>query len=161
MNPIPSKLSSAGWRALIATILLAGFALPAVADSLTYRNDRYGTTIRFPTDLFDTLTPPANGDGQTFLGPDQAELIVYGSRNESFRDLAAQARRQLGEITLDRVTRDWFAISGFDENGNVFYQRTERGARGVLHTAILRYPPSQKPVIDPQVGRIMRTLSGP
>ncbi|WP_253381133.1 hypothetical protein [Notoacmeibacter sp. MSK16QG-6] len=128
---------------------------------MTYRNDRFGTTIRFPTDLFDTLLPPANADGQTFLGPDEAELIVYGSRGEDFRQMADQARQQLGDITLDRVTRDWFAISGFDANGNVFYQRTERGAGGVLHTAILRYPPSQKPSIDPQVGRIMRTLAGP
>ncbi|OXT00298.1 hypothetical protein B7H23_09100 [Notoacmeibacter marinus] len=148
-------------RIALAVLALAAFTLPAVADTLTYRNDRFGTTIRFPTDLFDTLTPPANGDGQTFLGPDEAELIVYGSRSDDYRDLAAQARQQLEEITLDRVTRDWFAISGFDENGNVFYQRTERGAGGVLHTAILRYPTSQKPVIDPQVGRIMRTLTGP
>ncbi len=53
------------------------------------------------------------------------------------------------------------AISGFDENGDVYYQRTERGGDGVLHTAILRYPRSQKERIDPWVGKIVRTLSGP
>ena len=152
------------WRFPSLAILLVtmSVAAPALADSLTYRNDRFGTTIRFPTTLFDTLTQPsADANGQTFLGRENAALIVYASRNERFEDLAATARGQLDRITLDRVTRNWFAISGFDADGDVYYQRTERGANGVLHTAVLRYPRSQKERIDPHVGRIMRTLSGP
>ncbi|RLQ88098.1 hypothetical protein [Notoacmeibacter ruber] len=151
-----------GMTLLMIAALLVGAASAAAEDTLTYRNDRFGTEIRFPTGLFDTLTsPPTDGDGQTFLGKDNAELLVYGSRGQDMESLARVAREQLDEITLDRVTRNWFAISGFDSRGNVFYQRTESGADGVLHSAILRYPPSQKSRIDPQVGPIMNSLSGP
>lgn len=143
---------------LVSSAIIAG---TAVADSLTYRNDRFGTSIQFPTTLFDTLAPPpANGDGQTFLGRDQAQLVVYATQSGDLNAMAAAARQELEEVTLDRVDATWFAISGFTAEGDVIYQRTERASSGVFHTAILNYPPSQKERIDPQVGRIMNTLDG-
>ncbi len=84
-----------GLRLMVAFLALC-LASPVLADSLTYRNERFGTTIRFPTTLFDTLAPPpTNGDGQTFLGREDAALMVYASRGEGLRDLAARVRQQL------------------------------------------------------------------
>ena len=69
-------------RFFAGVLLLLGAATAAQADSLTYVNDRFGTTLTFPLDIFDGIDPPpANGDGRRFRSADGAELAAYGRFN--------------------------------------------------------------------------------
>ncbi len=152
-----------------AAILLATLAgaLPATADSLTYRNDRFGTSITFPAELFTyTQEPPENGDGMTWKGPGGLGLVVFASNNaldfepDSFLYWLLDNRSSDGEVTYSRTGKDWVVVSGF--NGDmVFYERHEFGASGAIHSMQLTYPASSKADIDPLVGPIAKSLSGP
>lgn len=155
-------------RRAAALVLAALVAGPAAADSLTYRNDRFGTTVAFPAEIFRTaMEPPENGDGMTFLADDGASIAVYGFNNAlmvSPDGLADQAGDPQGRprftVTYRRVGKDWAVVSGLD-GGDVFYQRFEFGAGDVIHAMLMRYPASAKSAYDPLVGPIAASLSGP
>jgi hypothetical protein len=53
----------------------------------TYHNDRYGTTIDYPS-VFKPGTPPGNDDGLAFASADGAEFSVFASYNALDFDLA-------------------------------------------------------------------------
>src|SRR5882724_4934920 len=76
-------------RALIGAAL-AAIPCAAVARSdeawKTYVNDRFGTSIAYPS-RFKPGRPPDNNDGQSFTADDGAELAVWGSLNALERDL--------------------------------------------------------------------------
>lgn len=159
-----------GYRIVAGLILVVAAAAtgPAAADTITYTNARFGTSVTFPAELFDaTLPPPQNGDGRTFLSEDGASLAVFGQNNalmvtpETLADEASQPHGRAGfEVTYRRTGRDWVVLSGF-EAGDVFYQRWEFGADDVIHSFLLKYPAELKPVYDRFVGPIANSLQGP
>lgn len=137
----------------------------ALADSLTYANSRFGTTLTFPAELFDQrMEPPANGDGMTWTAADGGSLAVYGSNNAldaTPQQLIEQMADSPGvEVTYSKAGKDWAVVSGFEE-GLIFYQRFEFGGDGVIHSMLLRYPEAQRGRYDPLVGDIAGTLAGP
>jgi|HubBroStandDraft_4_1064222.scaffolds.fasta_scaffold230407_3 hypothetical protein len=84
-----------GLAALSLTILMVaavtqGLAPPAALadDWRTYHNDRYGTTIDYPS-VFKPGTPPGNDDGLAFASADGAEFSVFASYNALDFDLTA------------------------------------------------------------------------
>ena len=84
-----------GLAALSLTILMVaavtqGMAPPAALadDWRTYHNDRYGTTIDYPS-AFKPGTPPGNDDGLAFASADGAEFSVFASYNALDFDLTA------------------------------------------------------------------------
>lgn len=146
-------------------IVLAFAATPAAADTVTYENSRFGTSISFPADIFVTqMDPPENGDGMTWLSDDGASLAVYGMNNALMADtetLADQASAREGfETTYRRVERNWFVLSGY-EGANIFYYRFELGADDVIHAMLLRYPTALRQKYDPLVAPLAATLAGP
>ena len=67
----------------LAVLLVVLGTAAAQADSLTYVNDRFGTTLTFPVDIFDRIDPPpANGDGRRFRSEDGAELAALFSGSD-------------------------------------------------------------------------------
>lgn len=152
--------------ALVAYLLLS--PLPASADDLTYRNDRFGTQVTFPVEAFAALAAgPANGDGQTFLSRDGASLVVSGAsapRDAPVADLLAlreRVRREGGgTVTYSATGTDWFVLSGY-EGDAVYYERHEVGREAVIHSLVLRYPESVRERYDPLVKPIADSLEGP
>lgn len=164
-------MSAIGGRTAWRLALLAGATLaaaPALADTLTYRNDRFGTSVTFPAELFrQAMEPPANGDGMTFLSDDGASIAIYGFNNALMADpaeLADQASDPQGrdgfEITYRRVADNWVVLSGF-EDGMVFYNRLLFGQDDVIHGMMMKYPPEARSIYDPIVGAIAASLDGP
>ncbi|MGD9915893.1 MAG: hypothetical protein AB7S80_17585 [Rhizobiaceae bacterium] len=151
--------------ALHAAVLALLVAAPAHADSLTYVNERFGTTVTFPAELFDTrLRPPDNGDGMTWTSPDGASLAVYGTNNVRDLDPAGLAD-EVGatpgvEITYRKVGKGWAVVSGF-QDGLIFYQRFEFGADNVIHVVLIKYPKAQHARYDHASGEIAGSLGGP
>jgi hypothetical protein len=71
----------------LAALALAILTIPAVTQVLpppaaaaddwrTYHNDRYGTTIDYPS-VFKPGTPPESDDGLAFTSADGAEFSVF------------------------------------------------------------------------------------
>ncbi|APH72056.1 hypothetical protein [Aquibium oceanicum] len=150
--------------AVLGAVALA--AAPAFADTLTYRNARFGTSLTFPAEVFsDQMEAPANGDGMTWLSDDGASLAVYASHNAldlSPREFADQASQGQGEfeVTYRRVADDWVVLSGY-EDGKIFYYRFEFGADDVIHAMLLKYPPTLRDKYDPLTGKLGSSLEGP
>lgn len=152
--------------ALLATVLL--LATAAAADSLTYRNDRFGTRITFPVDIFDQIAAaPENGDGRTFVAANGGELSVFGQYNTEglsakalLAVLVESGTRNGLPVTYKASGKSWVVVSGYDDD-TIYYERYEFGANDVLHTMSLRYPVSERALFDPLVGPIANSLDGP
>ncbi len=147
--------------ALVAALLCAS---PVIAGEKHYSNQRFGTSVSFPAEVFSRASiPPANGDGMTWFSTDGASLAVFGGYNvlsHSPGDLIAEAAGPGVTITYSRAGKDWAVVSGI-EGEDIFYQRSEFGADDVVHSVILRYPASLKAKYDPLVGPIAASLDGP
>ena len=154
-------------RAVCIATLFSTLTLSAHADSLTYVNDRFGTRITFPVDVFDAIDPPpVNGDGRRFRSSDGAELAAYGQFNaldltpKSLIDREKENAPGRGRtITYSASGSDWAVVSGI-ENGNTFYDRHEF-ADGVIHSMELKYPQLASALYDRLAGEIADTLDGP
>jgi len=154
----------------LAGLLLSLVLVPAAqADSLTYVNDRFGTTLTFPLDVFDRIDPPpANGDGRRFRAEDGAELAAYGQFNaldqtpETLIEWETDiAKENGGAVTYSASGDDWAVVSG-KEGGDVFYRRHEFSADGsVIHSMEMRYPALGSARYDRLVGEIADSLEGP
>lgn len=145
-----------------------GFTLIATvvsAASLTYENDRFGTSATFPTDIFSReQVPPENGDGLRWLSDDGASLAVFGSYNvldetPKTREAAAKAEKDR-PVTYSQTGKDWVVLSGIDGD-HVFYERYVFGPTDIVHGIVIEYPTSLKAKYDPLVGSIARSLHGP
>ena len=147
--------------ALIAALLCAS---PVAAGEKHYSNQRFGTSVSFPAEIFSRASiPPANGDGMTWFSTDGASLAVFGGYNvlsQSPRDLIAETAGPGVTITYSRAGEDWAVVSG-TEGEDIFYRRSEFGADDVVHSVILRYPARLKSRYDPLVGPIAASLDGP
>lgn len=151
--------------ALAVTVLAAGTAR---ADMLTYENERFGTTITFPLDVFDSIDPPpANGDGRRFRSEDGAELAAYGKFNtldqtpKSLIDWEADIlAKDGGKVTYSGSGDDWAVLSG-TIGDTIFYQRHEFSGDGsVIYSMDLRYPMLGSAHYDRLAGQIAETLKG-
>ena len=140
----------------------------ADADTIDYRNDRFGTTVSFPGDLFETIRPaPQNGDGRTFTSADGAKLFVFGQFNalELNPELLLErskddAKARGASVSYSATGKNWAVISG-TEDDEIFYERHEFGTEDVIHSMVLRYPVAMKPIVDPAVKQIADSLAGP
>ncbi|TCD11813.1 hypothetical protein [Oricola cellulosilytica] len=143
-------------------------AVAADADTLTYENERFGTSISFPADVFDRIDPaPSNGDGRTFVSSDDAELIVFARRKADgvtvqslLKQLVDVASANGIPATYKASGKNWLVVSGYDDN-IIYYERHEFGSNGVIHTMTMRYPVRFRDKYDPFVGPIARSLDGP
>lgn len=152
---------------LIAALALMLAAPAAAAGWVTYENDRYGTRLEIPIDIFRPLPPPENGDGRQFVTSDQlASVTVFAAPNADGRTIDELYRTAMTEadgerITYERKARRWFVVSGF-RGDDVFYRKLILSPDGqVAHTLELVYPAEEKPFFDPLTTRIANSMSGP
>ncbi len=150
--------------ASLAAALAAGVS-PALADTLTYTNSRFGTSVTFPAEVFgERMDPPQNGDGMTWTAPDGGSLAVFAFNNALAVTPETLADENEGrddvDVTYRRVGKDWVVLSGY-EKGMIFYQRFEFGADDVIHSVLLKYPQSARETYDDLAGPIAGSLQGP
>ena len=154
---------------LLAVILAAAASIAAHADSLTYVNERFGTTLTFPLDVFDEIDPPpANGDGRRFRSDDGAELAAYGQFNTLDKNPESLVEWEAGivgedggKVTYSASGKDWAVLSG-TIGETIFYQRHEISSDGsVIYSMDMRYPALRSAFYDRLVGEIADSLKGP
>jgi hypothetical protein len=148
-----------------ACLLVAGALLPAAAAPLdwkTYVNVRYGYQLCYPDGLLNAQPEADNADGRSFVGPDGAQLLVFGTNNVLQSSLADEASQQAsgyagtrGRIGYHARGRGWIVISGDDGAGSLFYTKTfERGDQFLAFQ--LKYPKAAAAKYKPVVERLNR-----
>lgn len=128
-----------------------------------YCNNRFDFCIHYP----DKLIPQGesdNGDGQFFTSNDgKSSLAVY----RSFRNLDGngidfkrefESDQQLySKVTYKKYAKDFFVISGFNEIGNIFYEKSIL-KNGEFITSVLIYPQSERKYFDKASEKIFKTF---
>ena len=153
--------------AVVATALTAGLALfdcsARAGDWRTYQNDRYGTTIDYPS-TFKPQPPPDNDDGRVFKGADGADFRVFASYNAldfdlaQYRDFTVKHLDAGAVVTYQADGNDWFVISG-TKGDKVFYERhlLSHGEQ-MTEGFVITYPASLKQTYDPIVARMAKSF---
>jgi hypothetical protein len=153
--------------AVVATALTAGLALfdcsARAGDWRTYQNDRYGTTIDYPS-TFKPQPPPDNDDGRVFKSADGADFRVFASYNAldfdlaQYRDFTVKHLDAGAVVTYQADGNDWFVISG-TKGDKVFYERhlLSHGEQ-MTEGFVITYPASLKQTYDPIVARMAKSF---
>ena len=153
-----SRCSLAAAAGLAAAILCG----PALADQVTYENERFGTKASFPSEAFPQQLPaPVEGDGFGWASPDGAQIFIYARQNSGSETPSSiiRDRDRVDNVTYDASGRRWAVVSGY-RDGKVFYERyIFRG--NLIHSVAIRYPQDERATYDKLVGPVTMTLKGP
>lgn len=147
ISPLPPLVSSAHAEDLF---------IPAANGWETYVNERFGTTLSYPADIFTPGDPPENGDGRRFDGGDAAlEVFAWAnSDNESAQSLKDRLVGTEGyaDVTYSPVGANWLVLSGF-RGDDIFYEKYFfRG--DTVHGFGMEFPRSEKPFYAPIVEQV-------
>ena len=161
-------------RAMLTAAALAWLAAAlsgASADArwATYVNDRFGTSLSYPADVFVMQPPPANDDGRTLVAADGAKILVFGGYNVADDTLASKRASLIGPdyalTTYNATGKNWFVVSGRRSIGGVdsiFYEKyIVSTASDTIHSLMVTYPTKLKARYDPIVDRLAASFAGP
>jgi hypothetical protein len=128
----------------------------------TYKNERHGYTLAYPSAQFIALPTP-NEDGRQFVSKDgKARLLVGTLANFDGKNLAAYRSFVLSEsypgakVDYAPVRDTWFVVSG-TRNGTAFYQRVNFACGGrAINSWIVLFPEGEKAVYEPIIEQVHR-----
>ena len=149
--------------ALLCLALALPDAAPAQERWATYSNDRFGTTIDYPS-RFRPGRPPDNNDGLSFTAADGATLSVWGSLNVMEHDVAGletflrESADRGTQFTYRAAGKNWLVLSGTRDD-RVFYKRYAFSHRNEIVNAFeISYPATLAAAYDPIVARLSKSL---
>ena len=133
----------------------------------TYKNARFLFSIDYPAN-FTVGIMPQNGDGRRFSG-NKAELVVSGhwvleDVHGNIENFFQQAKEWKHTVTYERLTKEWFVLSGYDEDGKIYYEKTiykksdESEDSMIAVTATLTYDASENANYGKIISHIFTTL---
>ncbi len=130
----------------------------------SYRNARFGTSIAYQ-EFFEPDPPPANGDGQSFTGPEGANFRVYARQNADNKTPASYLAELLADashpnVRYTHIGNNRVTISGVRRNV-IYYDAYIFSERGVVHAFEMEYPAKFKASYDPTVQRMAHSFKGP
>jgi serine/threonine-protein kinase len=155
-------------RALSLAVVALSFAIscgpPSRADDWRiYQNDRYGTTIEYPS-TFRPQPPPDADDGRAFKSADGGEFSVFASYGGIDSDLAQYRDSVVKNLDAGSVVTyqthggNWFVVSG-TKGDKIFYERHLLSHRGEMTEGfVITYPASLKQTYDPIVARMAKSF---
>jgi hypothetical protein len=129
---------------------------PAGGGWQTYLNERFGTRLDFPPDVFVPGEAAENGAGRRFAAAD-ATLEVYSFENIERETPASLKRRLVGsegytDVTYSPASDSWLVLSGF-RGPIIFYEKYFfRG--GVVSGFGMEFPADEKPRYAPIIERM-------
>jgi hypothetical protein len=164
---LSGKAQSFGRRAgNLGVVLLFLFAATAAASAdqfqpahggwQTYVNERFGTRLDFPPDIFVPGAAPDNGAGQRFAAADAA-LEVYSFENIDRETPASLKRRLVGsegytDVTYSPSGDSWLVLSGF--RGPIIFYEKYFFVGGVVSGFGMEFPSAEKPRYAPIIERM-------
>ena len=109
----------------------------------SYQNSRFNYTITYPSFL-NKRQESENGDGCKFYMDDNTYLIVSGMYNALDESIISRYNEYKSKSVTYSIQKDnWFVISDYTSNGNIFYTNTVL-QNGVFFTATFYYPAKDK-----------------
>ena len=122
----------------------------------TIHNDRYQFNIDYPS-FMQPMPVSDNGDGMTFRWKDMA-LIVWGENNLEDEDaVQSEYDNQVSFLGHDPVYKviqsDYFIISDYDDEGNVFYRKSVL-KDDVWYTMMFVFPKEYRKRIDKLIEKV-------
>ena len=133
-------------------------------DWTYYFNDRYGTSIEYPADVFVPQPAPTNDDGRRFASHDGlASFYVFAQYNALQESLAAlfdADRSRAGEqVAYQKSGPNWFEVSGY-RGTDIFYRKTTLTADDLLQVFEIAYAQTLGDGIVPMINRMASTFPG-
>lgn len=109
----------------------------------SYQNSRFNYTVAYPSFL-DKRQESENGDGCKFYMDDNTYLVVSGAYNALDESIVSRYYKCRSKpLTYSMQKDNWFVISDYTFNGNIFYTKTVL-QNGVFFTATFYYPEKDK-----------------
>ncbi|MGH6816654.1 MAG: hypothetical protein ACREC6_13225 [Hyphomicrobiaceae bacterium] len=155
------------WMLAVVGAASAGSPLGAEPVDLgrieTYRNERFGFVVRYPTEVFEPAEQQGSSDGRVFASRDgDARLIASAGLNTSAQTLQ-EYRRFVMEQTYQGaiydykpVRKTWFVLSG-TLGDKMFYERIVFACGGeVIYGWQMTYPTARRDFYDRVVETIHR-----
>lgn len=129
----------------------------------SYRNEKHGFTLAYPTDRFLAL-PPAGDSARQFVSRDGNARLLAGalpnSENRSlreYREFLLNASYPGAKIDYAPVRENWFVLSG-TRGGTMFYERVTFTCGGAkINSWAMLYPAAERNVYDPVVEQVHRS----
>jgi hypothetical protein len=131
----------------------------------SYRNERYGFSLQYPSDAFAPERTSEAGDGTVFSSADgQAKLLVGALPNEdgvsvaSYQDYVQRHSYAGFAVDYRPLGSTWFVLSG-DGSGKTFYEKVMFSCDGrLINSFALIYPTADKRRFDAIVEGIQATF---
>src|SRR5262245_3785799 len=122
---------------------------------VTYKNARFGFTLKYPADLFTFERTPANDNGVTLVSRDgRATLLIFAAVNVTGMTIAKYRRllieKRYAGVTLDHMPQSkfWFVLSGRRDD-KVRYEQVTFSCDGrTIHGWQMSYPLSERTFYD-------------
>jgi hypothetical protein len=126
----------------------------------TYKNERHGFSLTYPTERFLAL-PVAGEDSRQFVSKDGKARVQVGTlANFDGKSLGAHREFLLREsypgadVTYAPVRDTWFVLSG-TRNGVAFYQRVNFVCGGrAVNSWVVQFPAAEKATYAPIIDQI-------
>lgn len=137
----------------------------------TYCNGRFGFCVDYPAD-FTVQQAPQNGDGRVFKSKN-AELIASASwaflLGEDIKEAFENSKEWKHSITYEKQKDNWFILSGYNENGKIYYTKTvfvkkkdpavDNGEEDDVEINVtLEYNPSEKSFYEKMIPHIFNSI---
>ena len=156
-------LLAAGALAASASLFATSGPAQDQAGWSTYRNERHGLMVSYPTAHFIAL-PAATEDARLFVSSDDKARLLVGTLDNTDNKTVAQYQQFLlresyaGAAVDYAPLRDkWFVLSGI-RNGTAFYQRVSFSCNGrKIHSWAMLYPATEKAKYDPIIEQVHRS----
>ena len=119
----------------------------------SYQNSRFNYTITY-TSFLTQSQESENGDGCKFYMDDNTYLVVSGAYNALDESIVSRYYKCKSKpVTYSMQKDNWFVISNYTSNGNIFYTKTVL-QNGVFFTATFYYPAKDKDKYNPVIKKI-------
>ena len=154
------------WPCVMAAaflVLLAGAGgaradqfLPAQGGWQTYVNERFGTRLDFPANIFVPGEAAENGAGRRFAAANAA-LEIYSFENIERETPASLKGRLVGsegyaDVTYSPAGDSWLVLSGF--RGPIIFYEKYFFKGGVISGFGMEFPADEKPRFAPIIERM-------
>lgn len=120
-----------------------------------YNNSRFGFSVLYPT-FFKRKYESYNQDGCSFYYGNNYSMVAYGMYNESSIKDCFETRKRSTD-TYSICKGNWFVVSGFNEDGNIYYVKTIL-ENGVEYTLELKYPQDKKKDYEAILNKVINSL---
>ena len=129
----------------------------------TYRNEKHGFSVRYPSRIMQPSSEVGNGNGRTFRALDgSASLLAYATGQATPQQVQRRFEEQTTNPALDITYRThgdgWYVLSGY-RGDNIFYERVE-ARDSTMKVMRMFYERSQEARFDPIVREMSNSLDG-